>query len=132
MTNIFIDKEPNDSSRRKFCLFLAIMPCALVISSSKASPSLITYKDEASKVFTENSKRVGIWMLEHLTRYEYNHIVNENMGFISDISYLTNTEIGQLISEDFIAGRVIDICSCIFSIKEATLCLLAANDKWVS
>ena len=133
MNNTYMNKTFNENraneSRRRFCLLFTILPCALVFNPSKASTELIIPNTVINQIFTDNSKRVGKWMIEHLTLEESVKVINENIMFIENLSTLTKTEIRHLISEDFIDGRVINICNCSFSIKEASLCILSANFK---
>jgi hypothetical protein len=128
MNKTFIGNRPNES-RRRFCLLFSILPCALAFKPSKALAELIIPNTVINKIFTNNSKRVGNWMIDHLTLEKSVEVINENIKFIENISTLTNTEIRHLISEDFIDGRVINICNCIFSTKETALCILSANFK---
>jgi hypothetical protein len=127
MTNPFIDNDTNCSSRRRFCSSLAVISCSLVVTPLKAATNFISCEPDINKIFTKNSERVGKWMAEHLTHEQLNQIISENMDLISNLSTMTVTEIGELVSKDFTHGRVTSICSCIFSNKEVTLCLISAN-----
>lgn len=100
-----------------------------MFNPAQAATSLVVSNATINKIFTENSKRVGEWMIEHLTLNQSEKIINDNMVFIKNLSSMTDTAIGHLISEDFIDERVIDICSCRFSTKEASICILSAHHK---
>jgi len=118
-----------DSSRRKFLSLFALIPCGLLINSFTSLNDLVISNSVMNKLFTNQSERVGGWMIKQLGIDSAFKIIDENRAFIRKLSVLTNDEIRQMISDDFINDEVIYICNTNFSIKEAVLCMLSANYK---
>lgn len=118
-----------NSNRRKFLSLFAIIPCGLLIKSFTPLNDLVISNSVMNKLFTSQSERVGRWMISNLSIDSAFKIIDENRGFIKNLSVLTNIEIRQMISDDFINDDVIYICNTNFSAKEAVLCMLSANYK---
>ena len=123
------DNGKLNSSRRKFLSLFAVIPFGLLFKSFTPSNDLALSNSVITKLFTRQSERVGRWMIKHLTIGGAFKIIDENRSFIRNLSVLTNTEIRQMISDDFINDEVICICNTRFSVKEAVLCMLSANYK---
>lgn len=118
-----------ENGKRTFLTLIAIIPCSLLLKSFAPLDDLIISNSVMNKFFTRQSQRVGLWMIKHLTVENAFKITDENRSFIKNLSFLTNAEIRQMISDDFINDEVIYICNINFSVKEAILCILSAKYK---
>jgi hypothetical protein len=133
MENIVIKNRFNFKElkidRRKFCVVAMLLPFDVTSSANQITQTQSVETISNIILLDDSSRRVGKWMIKNITASESHKLVLENYDFVKELPLLTKLELQNIIADDFLQQRIVNIQNILFSQKEVVLCVLAASYK---